>query len=89
LYCDGLPIILTRKEFSLIEYLFHHQDEVISPEELMEHVWNEEANPFSNVIRVHITSLRKKIMAVRPDISVIENIPGVGYRLSRQLKETV
>ena len=56
---EALP--LTKKEFSLLEYLMLHQDRVVSQEELMEHVWDAQVDSFSGVIRVHMASLRKKL----------------------------
>ena len=58
---DGLPLSLTRKESSLLEYFLLHQNRIISPEEMIEHIWDGSVNSFSNSIRVHISSLRKKL----------------------------
>lgn len=60
---DHMPLSLTRKESSLLEYFLLHPDRVISPEELIEHIWDGSVNSFSNSIRVHISSLRKKLRA--------------------------
>ena len=60
---NGVPISLTRKESSLLEYFLLHQNRVISPEEMIEHIWDGSVNTFSNSIRVHISSLRKKLKA--------------------------
>ena len=54
---DHMPLSLTRKESSLLEYFLLHPDRVISPEELIEHIWDGSVNSFSNSIRVHISSL--------------------------------
>ena len=54
-------IQLTRKEFGILEYLMRHPNEVISQEELLEHVWGTMTNIFSNTVRVHIQSLREKL----------------------------
>jgi len=76
---------LTRKEFAVLEYLMRHPGEVISQEELLEHVWDAEADPFSNTVRVHIHSLRRKL---RNDLTpCIETIMGQGYRISSSSKE--
>lgn len=56
---DGLPLSLTRKESSLLEYFLLHQNRIISPEEMIEHIWDGSVNSLSNSIRVHISSLRK------------------------------
>lgn len=58
---DGRPVALTRKELAILEYLMLHPGKVVSQEELMEHVWNMEADSFSNAVQVHIASLRKKL----------------------------
>lgn len=72
---------LTRKEFSLLEYLLRHPNEVISQEELLEHVWDAQADPFTHTVRVHINSLRRKL-ADNPDCPrYIETVIGQGYRL--------
>ena len=56
---DGLPLSLTRKESSLLEYFLLHQNRIISPEEMNEHIWDGSVNSLSNSIRVHFSSLRK------------------------------
>ncbi|MBT9149471.1 MAG: response regulator transcription factor [Dehalococcoidia bacterium] len=72
---------LTRKEFGVLEYLMRHPGEVISQEELLEHVWDAEADPFSNTVRVHIHSLRRKLGDDQTPPKIIETIAGLGYRL--------
>ncbi len=57
-------IALTKKEFALFEYLLLNKDRVVSQEELIEHVWDQNADSFSGAIRVHIATLRKKLKAV-------------------------
>ena len=56
-------IYLTRKEFMLLEYLLKHRDSVVSRGMIMEHVWDMNADPFSNTIESHILNVRKKISA--------------------------
>lgn len=68
---------LTAKEFSLLHYFMANPGRVMSQENLLEHVWDEMADPFTNVVRVTISNLRKKLAA--PDR--LETIPGRGYRL--------
>ena len=73
-------IQLTRKEFGILEYLMRHPNEVISQEELLEHVWGTMTNVFSNTVRVHIQSLREKLDDdSKPKL--IETVIGSGYRL--------
>ena len=78
-------ISLTRKESALLEYFLLHQNRIISPEELIEHIWDGSVNSFSNSIRVHISSLRKKLRAsVGKD--PIQNKVGQGYILMEELR---
>ena len=75
------PLELTRKEFSILEYLMRHAGEVVSQEALLDHVWDERVDPYTNTVRVHINALRRKL-GDNPDTSaVIETVIGVGYRI--------
>lgn len=56
-------LVLTRKETGLLEYFMLHPQRIISQEELMDHMWDTNVNSFSNSIRVHLSSLRKKLRA--------------------------
>ena len=76
----GRRLDLTRKEFAILEYLMRHPGEVISSEELIEHVWCSAANAFSNTVRVHIQSLRKKIGDDSGQPTNINTIVGQGYQ---------
>ena len=77
---NGQTLALTRKETGILEYLMVHQGRPVSQEELMEHVLESNANPFSNVVRMHISSLRKKLReALSGD--PIQTKVGQGYRL--------
>ena len=73
----SLPIELTAKEFSLLEYFVRHRGEVLSQERLLEHVWDEMVDPFTNTVRVTISNLRRKLGEPQP----IETVPGRGYVL--------
>ncbi|MEG0876399.1 MAG: response regulator transcription factor [Oscillospiraceae bacterium] len=77
---DGRELPLTKKELGLLEYFLLNQTRVISQEELMEHVWNMEADAFSNAVRVHIASLRKKLKAALSYDPLATKI-GEGYYL--------
>jgi DNA-binding response OmpR family regulator len=74
---DGQPIVLTNKEFAVLEVLMRAQGTVVSAEHLLEKAWDEYIDPFTNVVRVTIMTLRRKL----GDPPVIETVPGVGYRL--------
>ena len=72
---------LTRKELGLLEYLMRHPNEVISQEELLEHIWDAQTNLFTNTVRVHINSLRRKLVDDISHPRYIETVVGQGYRL--------
>ncbi|CAM5400316.1 response regulator transcription factor [Leifsonia shinshuensis] len=73
----GRPLALTRKEFGVLECLAAADGAVVSAEELLEHVWDVNADPFSNTVAVTVARLRKKL----GDPPVIETVVGAGYRL--------
>jgi len=73
-------IILTAKEFSLLRYFMTRPGEVLSQEELLEHVWDENADPFTNTVRVTVGTLRRKLDSAA-GASMIETVVGSGYRL--------
>jgi two-component system OmpR family response regulator len=79
----GTEISLTKKELALLEYFLLNKEKVISQEELMEHVWDMEADSFSNAVRVHIASLRKKLKAAIGN-ELIHTKIGLGYYLSKE-----
>jgi two-component system copper resistance phosphate regulon response regulator CusR len=74
----GEALDLTAKEFSLLHYFMSHAGLVLSQEHLLEHVWDEMADPMTNVVRVTVSNLRKKL----GDPPLISTVPGRGYRLS-------
>jgi DNA-binding response OmpR family regulator len=72
---------LTAKEFSLLRFFMNRPGEVLSQETLLEHVWDENADPFTNTVRVTIGTLRRKL-TVGDEPQLIETVIGRGYRLS-------
>jgi DNA-binding response OmpR family regulator len=74
---DGTTVDLTPKEFAVLEVLLRGRGTVVSAEQLLEKAWDENIDPFTNVVRVTMMTLRKKL----GDPQVIETVPGVGYRL--------
>ena len=74
----GETLSLTRKETGILEYLLLHQGRPVSQEELMDHVWDNSVDNFSNSIRVHISALRKKLRAAL-GYDPIRNRIGEGY----------
>jgi DNA-binding response OmpR family regulator len=73
----GQVLSLTRKEFGVLEMLVAADGGVVSAEDLLEHVWDANADPFSNVVSVTLTRLRRKLGGP----ALIETVIGRGYRL--------
>lgn len=73
----GVPIPLTPKEFSILEFLLYNKNRVVSRFSLAEHVWGEDFDPFtmSNFIDVHIKNIRKKT----EDKNIIKTVRGQGF----------
>lgn len=82
-YINDTEIELTRKEYSILEYLMLHKDRLVSNEELFEHIWDCEADEFSNTLKFHMHSLKKKLASVS-DIEYITNKRGQGYRVREE-----
>jgi DNA-binding response OmpR family regulator len=78
---QGTAVELTVKEFNLLRWFLLHPGDVHSSEKLLEHVWDEHADPFTNTVRVTISNLRRKLSEASGDGRPIETIPGRGYRL--------
>jgi DNA-binding response OmpR family regulator len=73
---DGLVLALTPKEFAVLHVLMRSGGEVVSAEQLLEQAWDENADPFTNAVRVAIMTLRKKL----GEPQIIHTVPRVGYR---------
>ena len=80
---DGENLKLTAKEAGILEYLFFNLGRYVTTEELMEHVWNDEVDIFSNVVRVHMSALRKKLKA-KLGKNIIRNEIGKGYIIDEE-----
>lgn len=76
-YRDGRYVHLARKEFGLLAELLRADGAVVSAERLLEKVWDEHTDPFTNTVRVTLMKLRRKL----GDPPVIETVPGAGYRI--------
>jgi two-component system OmpR family response regulator len=73
---DGADVRLTGHEFRVLSYLMHHRARVVSQGELMEHIYDHDADRDSNTVEVFIARLRRKLGA-----EVIETVRGIGYRM--------
>ncbi|WP_312640370.1 response regulator transcription factor [Hydrogenoanaerobacterium sp.] len=74
---DKSPLPLTNKEYSILEYLMLNQGRVIPQSELIEHVWDSEADLFSNALKFQLHSLKKKL----GEADIICNVRGQGYTI--------
>ncbi|GAA4096502.1 MULTISPECIES: response regulator transcription factor [Actinomadura] len=74
---DGRPLRLTKKEFTVLEELLRAEGGVVSAERLLERAWDENIDPFSNIVRVTMATLRRKL----GDPPVIQTVTGSGYRI--------
>ncbi|MDO3703591.1 response regulator transcription factor [Micromonospora sp. C28SCA-DRY-2] len=74
---DGRYVPLSRKEFAVLVELLRAEGAVVSAEELLERAWDEHIDPFTNVVRVTVMKLRRKL----GEPPVVETVPGVGYRI--------
>jgi two-component system, OmpR family, response regulator VanR len=77
-YRDGRYVALTRKQFAVLEVLVGADGGVVSAEELLERAWDENANPFTNAVRITVSALRKRL----GEPWIIATVAGVGYRIS-------
>lgn len=75
---DGRMLDLTRKEFGVLEELIKARGGVVSSEELLERVWDANADPFTTTVRVTVMTLRRKL----GDPPLIETVVGAGYRIT-------
>jgi two-component system response regulator VanR len=80
-YRDGRYIALTRKQFAVLEVLVAAEGGVVSAEELLERAWDENANPFTNAVRITVSALRKRL----GEPMIIATAPGVGYSIDARL----
>ena len=77
---NGQEVHLTPKEFSLVYYLARNEGRAVPQEELLEHIWDEHANPFTQTVKVHMNNLRRKLNDGFEE-QLIETIRGKGYVL--------
>src|SRR5881296_2346316 len=76
-YRDGRYIALTRKQFAVLEVLVAAEGGVVSAEELLARAWDENADPFTNAVRITVSGLRKRL----GEPWIIATVAGVGYRV--------
>ncbi len=74
---NGRRLVLTSKEFGVLEYLLAAEGGIVSAEELLAHVWDQNADPFTNAVKVTISRLRAKL----GDPPLIQTVREVGYHI--------
>ena len=74
IFCNDAEILFTKKEYGIFEYLMIHKGRIISSEELIEAVWESDADVYANSFKVHINAMRKKL-----PYGFIKNAKGQGY----------
>ena len=79
-YRDGRYVALTRKQFAVLEVLVAAEGGVVSAEELLARAWDENADPFTNAVRITVSALRKRL----GEPWIIATVAGVGYRIDAQ-----
>lgn len=77
---NGVPISLSPKELQLLTYLILHKGKAVDRQEILDHVWGEDTDRFSNTVDVHVRYLRKKI-DTQGASSIIETVKGKGYMI--------
>ena len=82
-YAKGKMVPLTRKENGILEYLLLNLGRPVSQEELIEHVWDASVDSFSGSIRVHMSSLRRKLKSVLGYDPVLNKV-GEGYKIREE-----
>jgi two-component system response regulator VanR len=83
-YREGRYVALTRKQFAVLEVLVAAEGGVVSAEELLARAWDENADPFTNAVRITVSGLRKRL----GEPWIIETVAGVGYRIDTDSDES-
>ncbi len=78
---NGLKIPLTAREFDLLEYFLRNRGKALSKMDILEHVWDMNADPFTNTVEMHVCSLRKKLGKNCPDAAIL-TVHGIGYKMA-------
>jgi len=81
-YRDGRYIAVTRKQFAVLEVLVDAEGGVVSAEELLARAWDENADPFTNAVRITVSGLRKRL----GEPPIVATVAGAGYRIDTKLE---
>ena len=80
----GREMVLTLKEYGLLEYFIRHKNQVVNREDLLTHLWDFNYVGFSNIVDVHVKNLRRKLDEHTSE-GVLETVRGIGYRLRSEI----
>ncbi len=78
---------LMPKEYGILEYLMSNANRYVTQEELLEHVWDENADPFTSSVRVYVSFLRKKLSPYLNSAVFIESAPSKGYMIRKEAED--
>lgn len=78
---DDKEIYLSAKEYALLEFLLRHSGHILSKQQILDHVWDGEIDPFSNVVDVYMGYLRSKIDKPFTGPALLKTVKGMGYRI--------
>lgn len=82
---NGKKLNLSRKEFALLEYLMRHANKILTKDQIIQHVWNYDADILPNTVEVHIGYLRNKIDSpFKNKLALIQTIRGFGYKIGKE-----
>lgn len=79
---DGQELVLTAKEYGILELLMRYPHKVFSKANLFESIWNDEYACEDNILNVHMSNLRNKLKAADPETEYIKTVWGMGYRMN-------
>lgn len=78
---QAVKLPLTKKEYSILEYMMLHKNQAISIDQLLNHVWESDADLYPNTMKYHIHSLKKKLAEAGCKAELISNVRGIGYKI--------
>lgn len=82
-YCREKKVSLTKKEYGILEYLLTYRGQILRAEDVIEHVWDSDADLFSNAFKFQIHSLKKKLEQAGLPEGYITNLRGQGYKIEQ------
>jgi DNA-binding response OmpR family regulator len=77
----AVKLALTKKEYAILEYMMFHKNRVISADQLLDHVWDSDADLYPSTMKYHIHSLKKKLAEAGCETELIVNVRGIGYKI--------